>query len=120
MAARRTINHVSGPVILVGYSYGGATITAAGIDERVVGLVHLAAVAPDAGETMQDQLDKYPSDIFARDEIADGCAWLLPTGIACFAGGLSVDEQKVMRATYYDNRSPFDSFEGFVLPALVT
>src|SRR4051795_8244607 len=32
---RRTLNRIAGPVILVGHSYGGATITAAGVDERV-------------------------------------------------------------------------------------
>jgi pimeloyl-ACP methyl ester carboxylesterase len=61
---KRTLNRVGSPVILVGHSYGGATITAAGVDERVVGLVYIAAVAPDASETVQNQLDKYPSDIF--------------------------------------------------------
>ena len=63
---KRTLNRVGSPVLLVGHSYGGATITGAGTDERVVGLVYIAAVAPYAGETVQDQLDKYPSDIFSR------------------------------------------------------
>src|SRR6266446_2488412 len=43
---KRTLNRVGSPVILVGHSYGGATITASGVDERVVGLVYIAAVAP--------------------------------------------------------------------------
>ena len=81
---KRTLNRVGSPVILVGHSYGGATITAAGVDERVVGLVYVAAVAPDAGETVQDQLDKYPSDIFSRVEVADGRAWMLPNGTEFF------------------------------------
>ena len=76
---KRTLNRVGSPAILVGHSYGGATITAAGVDERVIGLVYVAAVAPDAGETVQDQLDKYPSDIFSRVEVADGRAWMLQT-----------------------------------------
>jgi pimeloyl-ACP methyl ester carboxylesterase len=46
---KRTLNRVGSPVILVGHSYGGATITAAGVDERVAGLVYIAAVAPDTG-----------------------------------------------------------------------
>jgi hypothetical protein len=33
---------------------------------------YIAAVAQDAGETVQNQLDKYPSDIFTRVEAADG------------------------------------------------
>ncbi len=98
---RRTLNRVAGPVLLVGHSYGGATITGAGMDDRVVGLVFIAAVAPDAGETVQDQLDKYPSDIFSRVEVADGRAWMLPNGTEFFAGDLPEDEQKLVWATHY-------------------
>ena len=50
---KRTLNRVGSPVILVGHSYGGATITAAGVDDRVAGLVYIGAVAPDVGETVQ-------------------------------------------------------------------
>lgn len=98
---KRTLNRVGSPVILVGHSYGGATITAAGIDPRVVGLVYIAAVAPDAGETVQDQLNKYPSDIFGYVEIADNRAWLLPSGTQFFCGDLSQDEQKLVWATHF-------------------
>ncbi len=41
------------PVILVGHSYGGAVITEAGNDQKVVGLVYVTAFAPDAGESVQ-------------------------------------------------------------------
>jgi pimeloyl-ACP methyl ester carboxylesterase len=98
---KRTLNRVGSPVILVGHSYGGATITAAGVDERVVGLVFVAAVAPDAGETVQNQLDKYPSDIFSRVEVADGRAWMLPNGTEFFCGDLSAEDQKLVWATHY-------------------
>ena len=98
---KRTLNRVGSPVLLVGHSYGGATITGSGTDERVVGLVYIAAVAPDAGETVQDQLDKYPSDIFSRVEVADGRAWMLPSGTEFFAGDLSDEDQKLVWATHY-------------------
>jgi pimeloyl-ACP methyl ester carboxylesterase len=98
---KRTLNRVGSPVLLVGHSYGGATITGSGTDERVVGLVYIAAVAPDAGETVQDQLDKYPSDIFSRVEVADGRAWMLPSGTEFFAGDLSEEDQKLVWATHY-------------------
>jgi pimeloyl-ACP methyl ester carboxylesterase len=98
---KRTLNRVCSPVLLVGHSYGGATITGAGTDERVVGLVYIAAVAPDAGETVQHQLDKYPSDIFSRVEVADGRAWMLPSGTEFFAGDLSEADQKLVWATHY-------------------
>ena len=98
---KRTLNRVGSPVILVGHSYGGATITAAGVDDRVAGLVYIGAVAPDVGETVQQQLDKYPSDIFSRVEVADGRAWMLPSGTEFFAGDLSEEEQKLVWATHY-------------------
>lgn len=98
---KRTLNRVGSPAILVGHSYGGATITGAGNDERVVGLVYIAAVAPDVGETVQSQLDKYPTNIFSRVEIADGRAWMLPDGVEFFAGDLPKAEQKLVWATHY-------------------
>jgi pimeloyl-ACP methyl ester carboxylesterase len=100
-AVKRTLNRVASPVLLVGHSYGGATITGAGTDERVVGLVYIAAVAPDAGETVQDQLNKYPSDIFKHVEAADNRAWMLPSGVKHFAGDLPEMEQKLVWATHY-------------------
>jgi pimeloyl-ACP methyl ester carboxylesterase len=98
---KRTLNRVCSPVLLVGHSYGGATITASGTDDRVAGLVYIAAVAPDIGETVQEQLDKYPSDIFTRVELADGRAWMLPNATEFFAGDLSEEEQKLVWATHY-------------------
>jgi pimeloyl-ACP methyl ester carboxylesterase len=106
---KRTLNRIAGPVILVGHSYGGATITAAGVHERVAGLVYIAAVAPDAGETVQSQLDRYPSDIFSRVEVADGRAWMLPNGTEFFAGDLSAADQKLVWATHY--APVFDLFQ---------
>src|SRR6185369_7528864 len=32
---KRTLDRVGNPVLLVGHSYGGATITASGVDDRV-------------------------------------------------------------------------------------
>ena len=49
------IRQVPGPVIAVGHSYGGAVITnAATHADNVVGLVYVAAFAPDEGETLSD------------------------------------------------------------------
>ena len=49
---KRAIASQTGPVILVGHSYGGAVITEAGNDPKVVGLVYVAAFAPDRGESV--------------------------------------------------------------------
>jgi pimeloyl-ACP methyl ester carboxylesterase len=100
-AVKRTLGRVSSPAILVGHSYGGAVITAAGTDDRVAGLVYIAAVAPDAGETVDSQLNKFPTEIFSHIEVADGRVWLRPEGVASFAGDLSEQEQKVVWATHY-------------------
>jgi pimeloyl-ACP methyl ester carboxylesterase len=100
-AVKRTLGRVSSPAILVGHSYGGAVITAAGTDDRVAGLVYIAAVAPDAGETVQSQLSKFPTPIFSHIEAADGRVWMLPEGVKYFAGDLSEEEQKVVWATHY-------------------
>ena len=45
---KRTLGRVSSPTILVGHSYGGSGITAAGIDDRIAGLVYIAALAPES------------------------------------------------------------------------
>jgi pimeloyl-ACP methyl ester carboxylesterase len=101
-AVRRTLGRVDSPAILVGHSYGGSVITAAGTDERVEGLVYIAALAPDEGETSQGQLDQFPaSDVFSHIEVADGRVWVKPGGVACFAGDLSEQEQKVVWATHF-------------------
>ena len=49
---KRAIDAQDGPVILVGHSYGGAVISQAGSDPKVVGLVYIAAFALDNGESV--------------------------------------------------------------------
>jgi pimeloyl-ACP methyl ester carboxylesterase len=97
---RRALGRVSSPAILVGHSYGGTLITAAGTDERVAGLVYIAALAPDESETSQSQLDQFPvSDVFSHIDVDDGRIWLRPDGVACFAGDLPDQEQQLVWAT---------------------
>src|SRR5271169_5368771 len=63
----RNIARATRPVVLVGHSYGGAVITAAGTDDRVVGLVYIAALGLDEEETSQSQQDQFPkTDIFGQ------------------------------------------------------
>src|SRR5271170_6717493 len=99
-ALLHTLGRVSSPAILVGHSYGGSVITAAGTDDRVAGLVYIAALAPDETETSQSQQQKFPvTDVFSHIEVADGRIWLKPDGIGYFAGDLPEAEQKVVWAT---------------------
>lgn len=58
---KRAIAMQSGPVILVGHSYGGAVITEAGNDPRVAGLVYIAAFAPDRGESVASLIKSFPA-----------------------------------------------------------
>jgi pimeloyl-ACP methyl ester carboxylesterase len=98
---RRTLKRVSSPVVLVGHSYGGSVITAAGTDPRVAALVYIAAFAPDADETTQSLQEKFPAtDIFSHIEIADGRVWLKADGVSSFAGDLPEEEQKLIWATH--------------------
>jgi pimeloyl-ACP methyl ester carboxylesterase len=97
---KATIGRVSSPVILVGHSYGGTVITGAGTDDRVVGLVYICALAPDADETSQTQQTKFPrTDVFSHIEVVDGRIWLRPEGTKYFCGDLSEQEQKLVWAT---------------------
>ena len=52
-ATKRSIAAAEHPVVLVGHSYGGAVITAAGTDPRVRSLAYIAAFAPDEGESVE-------------------------------------------------------------------
>jgi len=111
-AVRNTLAVVSNPVILVGHSYGGSIITAAGIDPRVSGLVYIAALAPDDDETSGSLQEKFPtSEIFSQVDgkdgriwshvdVKDGRLWMKPHGIKYFAGDLSEEEQKTVWATH--------------------
>jgi pimeloyl-ACP methyl ester carboxylesterase len=97
---KSTLGRVNSPAILVGHSYGGSVITGAGTDDRIAGLVYIAALAPDADETSQTQQSKFPTtDVFSYIEVADGRIWLRPEGIDCFAGDLSEQEKKLVWAT---------------------
>ena len=101
-AVKRTLSRVSSPAILVGHSYGGSVITAAGTDDRVAALVYIAALAPDANETSQSQINQFPvTEVFSHIEVADGRVWMKPEGVRSFAGGLPEAEQKIVWATHY-------------------
>jgi pimeloyl-ACP methyl ester carboxylesterase len=113
---KRTLATQNGPVILVGHSYGGAVITEAGNDPKVVGLVYVAAFAPDKGESVnalirnpapgapvppilppQDGylfLDKAKfAASFAADVSADAAAFMadsqVPWGVEALSGTIS-------------------------------
>jgi pimeloyl-ACP methyl ester carboxylesterase len=60
-AVKRALAKQDGPTLLVAHSYGGMVITQAGDDPKVIGLVYIAARAPDAGEDYPALTRKFPA-----------------------------------------------------------
>ena len=73
-ATKRVIDQQTGPIVLVGHSYGGSVITEAGADPKVSALVYVAALQPDAGEASGQLLTKFaaPSDAMRAAPAATG------------------------------------------------
>ena len=72
---RRVVGEIDGPVLLVGHSYGGSVITAAGTADNVVGLVYISGFAPDEGENLTDLQSRFPAPgivpYIVQHELAD-------------------------------------------------
>jgi pimeloyl-ACP methyl ester carboxylesterase len=99
---KRMIAQQKGSVLLVGHSYGGAVITEAGNQSNVVGLVYIAAFAPDAGESLLDVGSAFPapSGVANATPDSDGYVWINPKKFQeSFCQDLSADEALVMAVT---------------------
>ena len=99
---RRMIAQQRGPVLLVGHSYGGAVITEAGNAANVVGLVYIAAFAPEAGESLGEIAEAAPSPAGAANVApdSDGYVWINPAKFReSFCQDLPDDEALVMAVT---------------------
>jgi pimeloyl-ACP methyl ester carboxylesterase len=90
-ATQRVLDQQTGPVILVGHSYGGSIITVAGADPKVKALVYVAALMPDVGETAGQQLASIPSKTNHIQPSKDGYLFLDP---AKFAAAFAADLPK--------------------------
>lgn len=99
-ALQRTIARTEGPVVVAGHAYAGAVVGTAK-DERVKGLVYVAALAPDEGETV--------ADVFYRNEShpkapklapdADGFIWMPEESFAeAFAQNATAEQIALARA----------------------
>jgi pimeloyl-ACP methyl ester carboxylesterase len=60
-ACREAIRSLDGPVVLCGHSYGGVIITEAGVEERVIGLIYVTSVMPDAGQSQAELIGSEPA-----------------------------------------------------------
>jgi len=98
---RKMVAQQAGPVLLVGHSYGGAVISEAGDMPNVVGLVYIAAFAPDAGESPGGISQASPPAAFSNiAPDSDGYLWIKDDKFhESFCQDLSKDEALVMAAT---------------------
>jgi len=98
---RRAIALASGPITLVGHSYGGAVISEAGNDPKIESLVYIAAFAPDAGESagsLGASVDPAPLGAEVRPD-ANGYLKLTQSGVSTsFAQDLTDTEKLVLYA----------------------
>jgi pimeloyl-ACP methyl ester carboxylesterase len=97
---RRILALQDGPTILAGHSFAGTVITEAGVDPRVVGLVYVAARAPDAGEDYAGVAQSFPTPPASRGLVfTDGFGALTEEAfLHDFANGLEVEEARVLYA----------------------
>src|ERR1700729_1311587 len=96
-ATNRTIDAMGGPVILVGHSYGGIIITAAGNNEHVKTLVYVAAFQPDTGESLGSLAASKPPAAAGPKPSPDGFLYLdQATFHADFCADLPAAEAKFM------------------------
>jgi len=100
---KRFLKRVSGPVVLVGHSYGGAVITAAASgNPNVKALVYIAAMAPDEGESVGELLHRAAPHTSAPPLVPDedGFLWMSARGFAdAVAHESSKDDALLMAAT---------------------
>ena len=100
---QKMIKQIDGPVLLVGHSYGGAVISEAGDLPNVVGLVYVAAFAPDAGENLAQIGDWRAAQAAAAGNVApdsDGYVWIKQDKFReSFCQDLPADEALVMAVT---------------------
>jgi pimeloyl-ACP methyl ester carboxylesterase len=101
-ATRRVLDMQTGPVVLVGHSWGGMVITEAGAHERVRSLVYVAAFAPAEGESIADMTKGYPPSSGLAHLVTDKAGFITMSaeGIAKhFAQDLPAAETRLMSAT---------------------
>jgi pimeloyl-ACP methyl ester carboxylesterase len=117
-ATRSVIDAQSGPVILVGHSYGGAVITEAGNDPKVVALVYITAFAPDKGESVAT-LIKNPPPGAPVPPILPPREGFLYLDKAKFAASFAADVEPKLAAFMAESQVPWglDALNGSIMEA---
>jgi len=103
-ATRRVLAQQDGPTILVGHSWGGTVITEAGTHQHVAGLVYVAALIPDSGQTSGQQYEGFAATPdFVIDVGDDGFGFLRPDA---FQKGFAADASDAEAAFMRDTQVP--------------
>ena len=99
---RQVLDLQDGPTIVAGHSYGGQVMTALGTEApNVTGLVYIAAIAPDQGESLGALLSQGPVTPALAHLVTDtrGFGWLSEDDfVAHFAGDVDPVRARVMYA----------------------
>lgn len=101
-AAKRAIDLMDAPILLVAHSYGGMVITEAGNDPKVVGLVYVDALIPNDNQSVVDVIQPYPPSPGNAEFKQDAAGFLSLSfkGIdSFFAQDLPEQERKILFAT---------------------
>jgi pimeloyl-ACP methyl ester carboxylesterase len=97
---KRAIELVQGPTVLVGHSYGGMVISNAAYNNtNIKGLVFIAAVAPNEGQSISDFVDvkKLPKDLLITDSA--GFVYFNPSKFHdTFAQDVNLTQANIMAA----------------------
>jgi pimeloyl-ACP methyl ester carboxylesterase len=100
----RAIEDQSGPVVLVGHSYGGVVISEAGNHARVSSLVYVAAFAPGPNQSVNAILSAFPAPEWFSSLHADAQGWVTWPAEAMarwFSAGLPPERQAVLAAVQH-------------------
>ncbi|MGV7243651.1 alpha/beta hydrolase [Caballeronia sp. M23-90] len=98
----QAVDAQSGPVILVGHSYGGAVITQAGNDAKVAALVYVSAFAPGDDQSINDLTSPFPKPAWESGLIVNSAGYLTlstDTYLNSFAPDVAKDSAAVLAAT---------------------
>lgn len=100
---KRVIDAQTGPIVVVGHSYGGAVITGAATgNSNVKALVYLAAFAPDSGESLGALQQKFPPSQLGPALVPDAAGFLYIDRAKfheVFAADVPTVESRVLAAT---------------------
>jgi len=107
-ATRRAIARQDGPVILVGHSWAGMVISEAGNDPKVAGLVYIAALVPDDGQSASDVLKPYAASP-GNAEIKPDAAGFLSLTRKGIDEDFVPDLRPAERAIVYATQGPWNS-----------